>query len=246
MYALILAGGKGERLRPLTDSMPKPLAPLNGRPILWYQVEWLKRIGVTNVIFLVGYRWEMVRQYFGDGTNFGIKAIYSVETSPLGRGGAIRVGMANVPEDEDTVIVLNGDIITSQDPAEVLNRHLERKVASPDLLATIMVSPMISPYGLVDMNDEGDVIGFREKVELPHWINAGVYVFERRLWSLLPEVGDHEVLTFPDLAKNGQIAAFKSRSFWRSVDSFKDLNEAEEYVKQLELEPDSVTRGLLE
>ncbi|MYC31379.1 MAG: nucleotidyltransferase family protein, partial [Chloroflexi bacterium] len=116
MYALILAGGKGERLRPLTDSMPKPLAPLNGRPILWYQVEWLKRIGVTNVIFLVGYRWEMVRQYFGDGTNFGIKAIYSVETSPLGRGGALRVGMANVPEDEDTVIVLNGDIITSQDP----------------------------------------------------------------------------------------------------------------------------------
>ena len=246
MYALILAGGKGERLRPLTDSMPKPLAPLNGRPILWYQVEWLKRIGVTNVIFLVGYRWEMVRQYFGDGTNFGIKAIYSVETSPLGRGGAIRVGMANVPEDEDTVIVLNGDIITSQDPAEVLNRHQERKVASPDLLATIMVSPMISPYGLVDMDDEGDVTGFREKVELPHWINAGVYVFERRLSPLLPEIGDHEVLTFPDLAANGQIAAFKSRSFWRSVDSFKDLREAEEYVKQLDLEPDSVTQGLLE
>ncbi|MYC31301.1 MAG: hypothetical protein F4X65_14625 [Chloroflexi bacterium] len=154
--------------------------------------------------------------------------------------------MANVPVDEDTVIVLNGDIITSQDPAEVLNRHLERKLACPELLATIMVSPMISPYGLVDMNDEGDVVGFREKVELPHWINAGVYVLERRLWPLLPEVGDHEVLTFPDLAANGRIAAFKSRSFWRSVDSFKDLNEAEEYVKQLELEPDSVTRGLLE
>lgn len=245
MYALILAGGKGERLRPLTDSMPKPLAPLNGRPILWYQVEWLKRAGVTNVIFLVGYRWEMVRQYFGDGTNFGIKAIYSVETSPLGRGGAIRVGMANVPEEEDTVMVLNGDIITSQEPAEVLNRHLERKQARPDLLATVMVSPMISPYGLVDMDEDGDVTGFREKAELPHWINAGVYVFERSMAPLLPEIGDHEVMTFPELAANGRIAAFKSRSFWRSVDSFKDLREAEEYVKQLENAPDSATQEML-
>jgi NDP-sugar pyrophosphorylase family protein len=234
MYALILAGGKGERLRPLTDSLPKPLAPLNGKPILWYQVEWLKRAGVTHVIFLVGYRWEMVREYFGDGSDYGIKPIYSVETSPLGRGGAIRTGMDHVPEEEDTVIVLNGDIITAQDPNEVLNHHLTRKEASPDHLATIMVVPMVSPYGLVDLDEKSDVVGFREKVELPHWINAGMYVFDRAIGSLMPELGDHEVLTFPTLAQQGRISAFKSRGFWRSVDSFKDLGEAEEYVKQVE------------
>ena len=131
MYALILAGGKGERLRPLTDSIPKPLAPLNGKPILWYQVEWLKRVGVTHVIFLVGYRWEMVREYFGDGAAFGIKPIYSVETKPLGRGGAIRSGMAHVPEEEDKVIVLNGDIITDQDPNSLLAHFADQEGSGP-------------------------------------------------------------------------------------------------------------------
>ena len=230
MYALILAGGKGERLRPLTDSLPKPLVPLNGKPILWHQVEWLKQVGVTNVIFLVGYRWTMVREYFGDGSSFGIKPVYSVETNPLGRGGAIKTGMVHVPEEENTVIVLNGDIITDQDPNEIYEHHLSRKQASPDLLATIMVVPMVSPYGLVDFNDNSDVVGFREKVELPHWINAGVYVFDRSISPLLPELGDHEVLTFPQVAEEGRISAFQSRGFWRSVDSFKDLTEAEEFV----------------
>ena len=234
MYALILAGGQGERLRPLTDSIPKPLAPLNGRPILWYQVEWLKQVGVTNVIFLVGYRWEMVREYFGDGSKFGIKPVYSVETRPLGRGGAIRSGMAHVPEDEDTVIVLNGDIITEQDPNSLLAHFTARREANPGHLASIMVVPMVSPYGVVDLNDDSNVVGFREKVAMPYWINAGVYVFDRSISPLMPELGDHEVLTFPSLAEQGRISAFQSRSFWRSIDSFKDLREAEEFVTDAE------------
>ena len=244
MYALILAGGKGERLRPLTDTLPKPLVPLDGKPILWYQVEWLKRAGVTNVIFLVGYRWEMVREYFGDGSKFGIKPTYSVETRPLGRGGAIRTGMAHVPEEEDTVIVLNGDIITGQDPNAVMEYHLGKREASPDHLATILVVPMVSPYGLVDLNSDNDVVGFREKVELPHWINAGVYVFDRAMGPLMPELGDHEVSAFPDLAKQGRISAFKSNRFWRSIDSFKDLREAEEYVKEARLGAEADAEGL--
>ena len=232
MYALILAGGKGERLRPLTDTLPKPLAPLDGKPILWYQVEWLKRAGVTNVIFLVGYRWEMVREYFGDGSKFGIKPTYSVETRPLGRGGAIRAGMAQIPEEEETFIVLNGDIITGQDPNEVMDSYQGKREANPEHLATIMVVPMVSPYGLVELGQDNDVVGFREKVVLPHWINAGVYVFNRSMGPLMPELGDHEVSTFPDLAEQGRISAFKSNEFWRSIDSFKDLREAEDYIKE--------------
>ena len=244
MYALILAGGKGERLRPLTDTLPKPLAPLDGKPILWYQVEWLKQAGVSNVIFLVGYRWEMVREYFGDGSKFGIKPTYSIETRPLGRGGAIRTGMAHIPEEEDTVIVLNGDIITAQDPGAVMESYLGKRAANPNHLATIMVVPMVSPYGLVDTNDENDVVGFREKVELPHWINAGVYVFNRSMGHLMPELGDHEVSTFPELAEQGQISAFKSTEFWRSIDSFKDLREAEEYIREAQLGASAGAEGL--
>ena len=230
MYALILAGGKGERLRPLTDSLPKPLAPLNGKPILWYQVEWLKQAGVTNVIFLVGYRWEMVREYFGDGSNFGFKPTYSVETRPLGRGGAIRLGLNHVPESEDSVFVLNGDVITAQDPAQLLDFHLARRASSPQTLATILVTPMVSPYGLVDLNADNDVVAFREKVELPLWINAGVYLFHPGVAPLLPALGDHETSTFPTLASQGRISAFPSSRFWRSVDSFKDLQEAESFL----------------
>ena len=246
MYALILAGGMGERLRPLTDSIPKPLVPLNGNPILWHQVEWLKQAGVTNVIFLVGYRWEMVREYFGDGSKFGIKPVYSVETKPLGRGGAIRSGMAHVPEDEKTVMVLNGDIITEQDPNPLLTHFAAKKETSPEHLASIMVVPMVSPYGVVDLNDDSNVVGFREKVQMPYWINAGVYVFDRSIGPLMPELGDHEVLTFPSLAEQGRISAYQSHSFWRSIDSFKDLREAEEFVKEAEAAAEPLAEGLAE
>ena len=84
MFALILAGGKGERLRPLTDTIPKPMVPICGKPILEHQVNWLKSGGVTDVIFLGGYRWEAIKDHFGDGNDFGITAHYSLEDSPLG------------------------------------------------------------------------------------------------------------------------------------------------------------------
>ena len=135
-----------------------------------------------------------------------------------------------MPEEEDSVLVLNGDIITSQDPEAVLETYQRSKSDNSAHMATIMVVPMVSPYGLVDTDDNDDVVGFREKVELPYWINAGIYVLNRSIAPELPALGDHEVETFPQLAQAGQISALKSRSFWRSVDSFKDLREAEEYI----------------
>ena len=230
MYALILAGGKGERLRPLTDSLPKPMVPVCGKPILEHQVEWLKTGGVTDVVFLTGYRADVIEAYFGDGNDFGINAHYSVENSPLGRGGAIKRGFPKVPETEETVAVLNGDIITTETLVNLSARHQERRAANQSHLATIMVVPMVSPYGLVDMDEAGTVTGFREKVEMEHWINGGIYIFDRFIAAELPDLGDHETETFPRLAQAGRLAALRSRSFWRSVDSFKDLREAEEHV----------------
>ncbi len=230
MYALILAGGKGERLRPLTDSLPKPMVPVCGKPILAHQVEWLKAGGVTDVVFLAGYRWESIKDYFGDGKNFGINAHYSIEDSPLGRGGAIKQGFPMVPETEETVAVMNGDTITSETLNNLTARHRERRSANRSHLATIMVVPMVSPFGLVDLDDAGTVTGFREKVEMEHWINAGIYLFERSIAAQLPDLGDHETETFPRLAEAGQLAALRSRCFWRGIDSFKDLQEAEEHL----------------
>ncbi len=230
MYALILAGGKGERLRPLTDTLPKPMVPLCGKPILAHQVEWLKAGGVTDVVFLAGYLWETIKDYFGDGREFGVHVHYSVEDSPLGRGGAIRNGFPFVPEEDQTLLALNGDVVTSEIIDNIVDRHREKKQMNPSHLATIMVVPMVSPYGLVEMDQGDDVVGFREKVEMPHWINAGVYVLDRDIFSELPELGDHETDTFPRLAQAGKISAYRSRAFWRSVDSFKDLREAEDHM----------------
>ena len=230
MYALILAGGKGERLRPLTDTLPKPMVPVCGKPILEHQVEWLKTGGVTDVVFLSGYRADAIEDHFGDGSSFGIKTHYSVEDSPLGRGGAIKAGFPNVPSSEDTVAVLNGDVITDETLDNLLTAHRERKTGNPSHMATIMVVPMVSPYGLVDIDSSDTITGFREKVQMDQWINAGVYLFDRAIAGELPDLGDHETETFPRLAGAGQLAAVKSHRFWHSVDSFKDLREAEEHV----------------
>ena len=231
MYAMILAGGKGERLRPLTDTLPKPMVPVCGKPILWHQVEWLTAGGVTDVVFLAGYLWQSIKDYFGDGSRFGMRAHYTVEDSPLGRGGAIRQGFSLVPEDEETVLVLNGDVITDQRLESLMDQHREKKDANPSHLATILVAPMVSPYGLVELGPQDQVLGFREKLGMPHWINAGVYVFDRRVAAEMPELGDHETETLPRLAQAGKLSALKSSGFWRSVDSFKDLREAEEFIQ---------------
>ena len=232
MYALILAGGRGERLRPLTDNAPKPMVPICAKPILWHQVQWLKRGGVTDIIFLVGYKWDVIRDFFGDGSGLGFRAHYSVEETPLGRGGAIRKGMAMVPEHESHVVATNGDIITAEGLDVIVDTYRRKRGANAAHQATVMVVPFLSPYGLVDIDDQANVEGFREKAELPYWINGGIYVFSREFGGLLPELGDHEDSTFPDLAAEGNLSAIRSRAFWRSVDSFKDLREAEDYLKK--------------
>ena len=242
MYALILAGGKGERLRPLTDTVPKPMAPVAGRPILEHQVEWLKKAGVENVVFLVGYRWEAIRSHFGDGSRHGVRISYSVESSPLGRGGAIKQGFPLAEGDDAPVVVTNGDIITRQPLEDIIDFHATSPARRNGSCVTLLSVPMVSPYGLVDMDEQGSVVGFREKVELPHWINGGVYVMDRGVFEEFPELGDHEVETFPGLAESGRIAAFRTRSFWTSIDSFKDLREAEDFVAG---ENSTVDAGLL-
>lgn len=232
MYALILSGGRGSRLRPITDSIPKPMAPLCGKPILWHQTQWLISNGVTDIIFLAGYRWQVIQEYFGDGSSYGFRAIYSVEKTPLGRGGAVRKGMALVPRDQESVIVTNGDVVTSENLNDFVGVFRRQREDNPAHQATIMVVPFPSSYGLVDLNRRGIVKGFREKVLLPYWINGGIYVFAREMEDMLPLKGDHETLTLPSLAAEGKLGAFRSKAFWRSVDSFKDLEEAEEYLKE--------------
>lgn len=226
MYALILAGGKGERLRPLTNTIAKSMIPVNGKPILWYQISRLREAGVTDVVLLCGYRWETIQDYLGDGTAFGVRARYSLEETPLGRGGALKQGLSMIPDSEQTVLALNGDILTGQEFEPLIDLHRQSGA-----LATVMLVPYPSAYGVVEVETSGKVLAFREKGELPHWINGGIYVLDTAIRDQLPALGDHETTTFPRLAEMGRLYAYRSRAFWKSIDSHKDLREAEEALK---------------
>ena len=242
MYALILAGGKGERLRPLTDTVPKPMIALCGRPILWHQVRWLREAGVTDVVFLVGHLADAVGDYFGDGSDYGIRAHYIREDEPLGRGGALRQGLASLPRDDRPVIATNGDVVTDAGLADLLDDYHDRRRNNPAHLASILTVPMTSPYGIVDTDTNGVVSQFREKAVLPYAINGGVYVLHPGIRDLLPEIGDHETTTFPALAAEGRMSAVSTDAFWRSVDSPKDLREAEEHLSSTVAGPVEATR----
>lgn len=227
MYALIIAGGEGERLRPLTNDRPKNMVPVAGRPLVEHQIDWLRTNGVTDVVLLTGYRADVLQAHLGDGSRFGVRVQYSHEDEPLGRGGALKQGWACVPEGEEHVIACNSDILTDQPLPPIVECHREKQA-----VATIMLSALRSPFGIVDVADDGHVVSFREKPVLPFWVNAGIYVLSREFFGLLPDRGDHETTTFPALAEQSKLFAFKSEAYWRPVDSMKDLSEAEKELER--------------
>ena len=143
-YALSIAGGRGERLRPLTDDRPKSMVEIDGKPIIKYQMDWMKSHGVTDVVFLCGYKATVIQNYIGDGSQHGITAHYSLEDSPLGRGGALKQGLHMIPENIETVLVANGDVLTNQPLDPIIKLH-ERSGA----MGTIMLVPYPSQYGVV-------------------------------------------------------------------------------------------------
>lgn len=225
--AIILAGGKGERLRPYTNDRPKPMVEVNGKPILAYQLDQLKKAGIEEVVFACSYRKEALQKYLDSGSKYGIKALFSVEETPLGRGGGIKKAMQMLSKDWEDVVITNGDNLWRLDLAGLIKKHQERNA-----IATVVVVPLKSPYGIVEFNDSDEVLGFKEKPILPHWVNAGIYVFGREVEPLLPDAGDHEIETFPKLPTD-RFLVFKSTDYWRGVDTVKDLTEAEKEVAEI-------------
>jgi NDP-sugar pyrophosphorylase family protein len=232
MQAIILSGGRGARLSPFTNSCPKGMLRIEDKPILEYQVEWLVKHGVNKVIFACGYLSQVIQNYFMDGKRYGIKAEYSIEDEPLGRGGAVKNALKNFPTNE-RLIVTNGDICTGMDLRLTVDAHIEQNLKK-GILATLSLFPYKSPYGIVRLNEDSYIVGFDEKRALPYWVNGGIYVFEPTIIDYLPDKGDHEVTTFPELAKKSLIYGYKSMDFWKGIDTIKDLNEFSAEYKNLE------------
>jgi mannose-1-phosphate guanylyltransferase len=228
MKAIVLAGGLGLRLRPLTDDRPKALIPVRGRPISEYQIKWLvKEGGVDSITFACGYKWERLKEHFG--TSFeGIPVDYSVEEEPLGTGGGVKRALSG-SQPEDLLVVTNGDIITDLP----LRRMIESHKQAGEISASMLVVPYRSRFGVVKIDKLKVVRGFEEKPAFPDvWINGGVYVLNgRRALKYLPDNGDIERETFPNLVTRGELLSYPYYGEWFFVDSLKDLKELEENIR---------------
>lgn len=226
MKAAILAGGFGKRLKPLTDDKPKVLIEVGGLPILGWQVKWLAKHGVRDLVLCTGYLKEQIINYIGSGAKFGVRIGYAAEDEPLGTAGALKNAAAFL-RNGDVFLVLNGDVLTDLDP-----HKLAAAVGGP-ILGAIAVVPLRSPFGVVDVTRRGAIVGFREKPLLSeYWINAGIYCLRPPIFERLPAKGDIENATFPRLASSGQLKAVRyPAAAWRSIDSHKDIEEAEREFK---------------
>jgi NDP-sugar pyrophosphorylase family protein len=218
MKAVILAGGEGTRLRPLTLTLPKPVVPVVDRPFLTHQLDLLSRVGVTEVVFSIAYQPERVRRVFGDGERIGRRIHYAVEETPLGTGGAVRNA---APFLDDTTIVFNGDVLTDVDLPAVVERH--RKTGAR---ATIVLTPVPNPaaYGLVETDAAGRVLRFIEKPQpsqiTTDTINAGIYILETSSLELMPAGVNYSIERgfFPGLLERGDhVGAFVHRGYWIDI-----------------------------
>jgi NDP-sugar pyrophosphorylase family protein len=222
MEALLLAGGKAERMGEAAQGLPKPLVPVAGYPLAEYTMGRLVAAGVTRVI--VACRAGQEDVFVNALTGLGADIEPVGEPEPLGRGGGLRLA-ASRRQESGPVLALNGDELLDVDFASLLDEHARSNAA-----ATIVVSQVRSPFGVVDLEEDGRVTGFREAPLLPDWVNSGVYALGDEALVRLPDKGDHELTTFPELAAEGKLRGYRHAGVWLTVNTPKDLRRAEAFV----------------
>jgi NDP-sugar pyrophosphorylase family protein len=219
--AIILAGGKAERLGEAAGGLPKALVEVAGKPIAAHQVAQLAHAGVGRV--LVSCAAGQEERFAAALAGIGPEVVPVGEPEPLGRGGGIRFAAAFRRERGD-IFALNGDELLDLDPTALLEHQREGAAA-----ATLTVAQVRSPFGVVEL--DGDVVrGFREAPMLTHWVSCGVYLLGEEALERLPERGDHETTTFPELAAEGRLRAHRHEGVWLTVNTPKDLRLANEYL----------------
>jgi mannose-1-phosphate guanylyltransferase len=219
MKAILLAGGKGTRLRPMTVHTPKPIVPIFNRPFLYYQIDQLRQVPeIDEVILSLNYQPRRIEEILGEGEGLGLRIRYVVEPMPLGTGGAIRYAGDQLTE---SVVVFNGDVLTQVDVNAVLALHRERKAK-----ATIVLTPVDNPraYGLVETDAQGNIKQFLEKPSddeiTCNTINAGIYILEPDTFDRIPKDTNWSIERsyFPSLIERGEtFVAYIDRGYWIDI-----------------------------
>lgn len=225
MQALVLVGGKGTRLRPLTTDIPKPVLTLVDRPFLSYMIEWLASHGVDDIVFACGFLPDQMEEVLGVGEDGGPKLSYVAEPEPFGTAGAIKFAEEHL---EDRFFALNGDVLTDLDLTALWNSHIERGAS-----ASLGLYPVDDPtgYGLVDLDPEGHVLDFHEKPEPEHagagLINAGTYVIEKTVLDSIDAGRDVSIEreVFPALVGHG-LCGLRLDGYWKDIGLPERYSEA--------------------
>jgi mannose-1-phosphate guanylyltransferase len=219
MKAIILAGGRGKRLRPITDKIPKPLILINNKPLIERTIKYLKKYGVTEIIISSGYKSNLIEKFVKKKKNFGCKIIFSNEKIPLGTGGAIKKALKYI--DEESFLVLNGDIVTNIDLKKILKK--------PN---TIAANELKTKFGTMDIKNN-KILNFNEKKDITNvWMNPGIYHLSKDIERLIPKKGSLEGVVFPKMAKNKILETVKfTNVLWFSIDSHKDIEECSKEIK---------------
>jgi dTDP-glucose pyrophosphorylase len=220
--AIVMAGGRGLRLRPLTESMPKPMLPVGGRPVMEIIVEQLKNAGVRRIHVSTNYQAEKIVGHFGDGESFGVEIEYVREEEPLGTGGAL--GLIGRPT--EPVLVINGDILTQVDFLAMYAFHREQKA---EMTVGSRRYEMQVPYGVVDC-DGALIRGLREKPQVSFFVNAGIYLLEPSVFDLI-ECNRHMNIT--DLVKKlidagRAVVSYPICEYWLDIGRHEDYERAQE------------------
>lgn len=219
MQAIIIAGGFGTRLRPITDTCPKPALPIMGRPFLEYQLDLLKRVGVKRVTFSLHYHADQIQKIFGDGSQYGMEFFYAVETKPLGTGGGIKNCEPHLTN--DPVLIFNGDVLTDIDLNETIEFHTKKKAR-----ITIVMTPVEDPtaYGVIFTKPDGRILRFLEKPSreeaTQNTINAGIYIYDRDVFNEIPEGINYSVERglYPKMLESGDsLYGFKTENYWLDI-----------------------------
>ncbi len=219
MKAIILAGGRGKRLRPITDKIPKPLIPINNKPLIERTIKYLKKYGITEIIISSGYKSNLIEKFLKKKKNFGCDIVFSIEKTPLGTGGAIKKALRFV--DEESFVVLNGDIVTNIDLKKILKK--------PN---TIAANELKTKFGTMDIRNN-KILKFNEKKDVSDvWMNPGIYHLSKNIEKMIPKKGSLEGEVFPKMARKKTLDTIKFKNaLWFSIDSHKDIEECSKEIK---------------
>jgi dTDP-glucose pyrophosphorylase len=231
--AVLMAGGKGKRLYPLTENIPKPLLKIGDRPIIEHNIDRFKKFGIENVFISINYLGEKLVEYFGDGAKKGINISYIKESKPLGTVGSIKLAEKDFVE--DTILIMNSDLLTTIDFAEFYDTFIS---SDADMAVAATSYHVDIPYAVLEVEENNNVVqSLKEKPRYTYYSNAGIYLLKRSILSYIP---DDEVFDSTDLMEklinNGKkLITYPIIGYWLDIGKLDDYKKAQEDIKHLDL-----------